>query len=135
MTTTTFGALPIGATFDDLAWGLLGRGETKVSATSAQGADGKVGTVPADREVFATHDPKCSTCAYRVNERRAGSVTVTLAMVCLHPQVGRADCQQVRLSGPCGEQALLWRKHTEAPTPPTCTHGKGFNCRTCWPAR
>lgn len=67
-------------------------------------------------------DPKCSTCAYRVYERRAfwePEFVAGATMVCLHPEVSRMDCRQARLapSAPCGEQAVLWRPHA-APIPP-----------------
>lgn len=52
MTSTTFGALPIGATFDIPGWGLLGQGETKVTSTSARSARGNLGTIEASREVI-----------------------------------------------------------------------------------
>ena len=55
-------------------------------------------------------DPKCSTCAYRVYELRwkTEPYQAVATMVCLHPRVGRSDCEQVRTVGPCGEDAALW---------------------------
>lgn len=61
-------------------------------------------------------DPKCSTCAYRVNElRRQDSPYVAgSTMVCLHPKVVRQDCRVTRLStdGACGHEATLWVRHS-----------------------
>lgn len=59
-------------------------------------------------------DPKCSTCAYRVNERRTFRQPEFVAgatMVCLNPAVGRQDCANARLSpdAKCGPAASLWR--------------------------
>ena len=58
-----------------------------------------------------THDPKCKTCAYRVFERRWVASYATVTMVCLHPQVGKKDCRNARLSpgAKCGPEAELWR--------------------------
>ena len=55
-------------------------------------------------------DPKCRTCAYRVYEvrRQLHPYQAGSTMVCLHPRVGRSDCEPVRLVGPCGEDAALW---------------------------
>ncbi len=60
-------------------------------------------------------DPKCSTCAYRVNElrRQSDPYQAGSTMVCLHPQITRLDCADSR-RGECGEGARLWRKHAEA---------------------
>lgn len=56
-------------------------------------------------------DPKCSTCAYRVFDRRASSAFTTMTMVCLHPKVGRADCSVTRIpaDAKCGPDATLWQ--------------------------
>lgn len=61
-----------------------------------------------------SNDPKCFSCAYRVFDRRASSAFTTMVMVCLHPAVGRQDCQQARLSpnAKCGEDAQLWKART-----------------------
>lgn len=60
-------------------------------------------------------DPKCGTCAYRVNElRRCPSpYSAGTSMVCLHPKIGRQDCKQARLSpdAKCGADAGLWAPH------------------------
>ena len=58
---------------------------------------------------MSKQDPKCSTCAYRVNElrRQSDPYSAGTTMVCLHPEVYRADCADVR-RGKCGEFAQLW---------------------------
>lgn len=60
-------------------------------------------------------DPKCSTCAYRVNERRSfhdAGFVAGMTMVCLHPAIGRQDCAAARLSSnaKCGQSADLWQQ-------------------------
>ena len=58
-----------------------------------------------------SNDPKCFSCTYRVFDRRASSAFTTMMMVCLHPQVGKKDCAQVRIptDAPCGPDAQLWK--------------------------
>jgi hypothetical protein len=60
-------------------------------------------------------DPKCSTCAFCVNElrRTASPYEAGTTMVCLHRDVGRQDCRNVRLApgGKCGPDAGLWMPH------------------------
>lgn len=58
-------------------------------------------------------DQHCATCAYRVNDHRADSVSIVVTMVCLHPQVGRRDCREARLApnAICGADASLYRAH------------------------
>lgn len=52
------------------------------------------------------HDPKCSSCAYRVFERTRMD---TLSMKCLHPKVDRfCLTERTHAEGQCGVNALLW---------------------------
>lgn len=52
------------------------------------------------------HDPKCSSCAYRVFERTAMD---TMSMKCLHPKVDRfCMTERTHADGKCGQSAALW---------------------------
>ena len=61
-------------------------------------------------------DPKCGSCAYRVNElrRQITPYEAGATMVCLHKAVVREDCAKVRAQGgACGPDAALWTAHSE----------------------
>ncbi len=55
----TFGSLPIGAVFDLPEWGILGIGETKISATHSRSASGEIGSIDASREVVHASESTC----------------------------------------------------------------------------
>jgi hypothetical protein len=61
-------------------------------------------------------DPKCGSCAYRVNEvrRQITPYQAGATMVCLHKAIGRQDCVSARADqGKCGPDAVLWTAHAE----------------------
>lgn len=65
---------------------------------------------------MSQQDPKCGSCAYRVNElrRQPEPYQAGATMVCLHEAVGRQDCAAARAStGKCGPDAALWIAHAE----------------------
>lgn len=78
--TTTFGALPIGATFDLPGRGLLGQGETKVSDTTCRSALGDVGTMESSREVLQiTPLDHCRRALVRVDAAAGDRRALTVA--------------------------------------------------------
>jgi hypothetical protein len=45
-----------------------------------------------------------------------------------------AFCEQCKSTGTEAKRYGNWTEYSPTPaTSPTCTHGKGFKCRQCWP--
>lgn len=97
MISTTFGPLPIGATFDLPGWGTLGQGETKISATQSRDAEGIVATVPPG-EVVTNVQP--AGTPRRVATPRLREVLPPLWVSLI---AGNASCTQVG-----GPDLLAW---------------------------